>query len=480
MIAALTLFRFWAAANIGLTPDETYYWLWSRAPAAGYYDHPPMVAWWIWASTSLFGDSAFGVRALSVAAAAITSYALFATGRNLGLGTAISARGAIWFNATILIGAGAILITPDAPSVLFWALAVWVLSDIRRTGDGWLWLLAGLFAGLGCLSKYTDMFLGAGIILWLALDRDARRWFLSPWPWAGAAVAIVTFLPVLLWNAENKWMSFEKQFGRISADSIQPRYVAEFIGSQAGLLNPLVAVFAAIGAWLAVRAVFRRRQGGASGALVFLIALCAPLAAYMLVHSLHARVQGNWLAPIYGGLALLAVVAAFRTTAPLLVGLARLAAPAGIAASVLALLFLMTPLPTPFGQQTPAERFVGWRDLAAELETTMRENGATWIATGDYGLTGELAYYGPGTEAVHQIDERRRYLFDTVAKDATSGPALLVLPADRARPERFEACFDVLTPLPAVERLGPDGPVATYAVWLATGARNDILRRGCR
>jgi 4-amino-4-deoxy-L-arabinose transferase-like glycosyltransferase len=438
-----------------------------------------MVAWWIWASTSLFGDGTFGVRALSVVGAAIASYALFATGRNIGLGVATSARGAIWFNATILIGAGAILMTPDAPSVMFWALTVWVVSDIRRTGEGWLWLLAGLFAGLGCLSKYTDMFLGIGIVLWLALDRDARRWFLSPWPWAGAVVAIVTFLPVVLWNAENKWMSFEKQFGRIPADSIQPGYVAEFIASQAGLLNPLIAIFVAIGAWLAVRSVFRRRQGD-DGALVFLITLCAPLVAYMLVHSLHARVQGNWLAPIYGGLALLAVIAACRMTSPLLVGLARLAAPAGIAASVLALLFLMAPLPTPFGQQTPAERFVGWQGLAAELETMMEENGATWIATGDYGVTGELAYYGPGTEAVHQIDERRRYLFDTVAKDATSGPALLVLPADRARPERFAPCFDTLAPLPAVERQGPDGPVATYAVWLATGARNDILRRGCR
>src|SRR5690606_28231012 len=108
----------------------SYYWLWSRVPSAGYLDHPPMVAWWIWASTALFGDTEFGIRAISVIAIAIVSYAVFETGRNLGLGRGLSARGAMWLNATILLGVGAVLITPDSPSVLFWALAVWVIADI--------------------------------------------------------------------------------------------------------------------------------------------------------------------------------------------------------------------------------------------------------------------------------------------------------------------------------------------------------------
>ncbi len=34
----------------------------------------------------------------------------------------------------------------------------------------------------------------------------------------------------------------------------------------------------------------------------------------------------------------------------------------------------------------------------------MASSGAGWIATADYGLTGELAFYGPGTELVQQVD----------------------------------------------------------------------------
>ena len=479
IIAALTAFRFWASAQIGLAPDEAYYWLWSRVPTAGYFDHPPMVAWWIWASTSVFGDTAFGVRVLSVVACAITSYAVFATARNLGLGGGISARGALWFNATILIGVGAILMSPDSPSVMFWALAVWVLADIRRTGTGWLWLLVGLFAGLGCLSKYTNLFLGVGVLLWLLVERDARRWFLSPWTWAGGIVAVLVFLPVLLWNADHDWMSFGKQFSRISAEGIRLRYVGEFLASQIALLNPLIAVFVGLGVWLGLRAL-ARRGGHERGAALFLLALSAPLVVYMFVHSFHARVQGNWLAPAYAALVLLGAVAAAAASARLLDGLARAAAPVGIVVSILALGFFMSPLLTPFSLRSPAERFVGWSDLADRVERLRQESGAGWIATGDYVLTGELAFYGPGPELVQQVDERERYLFDSVDARIIQAPALLVLPKGRGAIHKLRRCFELVEPIADLDRIGPDGPVATYRAWLARGARADVLTNGCR
>ena len=479
IIAALIAFRFWASAQIGLAPDEAYYWLWSRVPSAGYFDHPPMVAWWIWASTALFGDTAFGVRTLSVISSAVTSYAVLMTASNLGVAERVSARAALWFNATILVGVGAILISPDSPSVMFWALAVWVLADIRRTGTGWLWLLVGLFAGLGCLSKYTNLFFGVGVLLWFLVERDARRWLVSPWTWAGGIVALLVFLPVVAWNAGHDWVSFGKQFGRISAEGIQLPYVGEFLASQVGLLNPLIAVFAGLGVWLGLRAIVRR-SSDQRGALIFLLALSAPLLIYMLVHSFHARVQGNWLAPLYPALVLLAAIAAANVSSRPLGGLAKAAAPVGIAVSVLALGFFMSPLPTPFSLRTPAERFVGWRDLAEKVERLRQESGANWIATGDYVLTGELAFYGPGPERVRQVDERERYLFETADGSIIGTPAILVLPKGRGAIHKFRRCFDSLEWIADLDRVGPDGPVATYRAWLANDAHADILTRGCR
>jgi len=120
-----------------------------------------MIAWWIWLSTRMLGDSALGIRALPVLSALVTSIAVYGIARQLwDRSTAL--RAALWFNATILIGIGAILSTPDAPSTTFWVLAVWALSAIFRTQRSWLWILVGLFAGLGYVSKYTNLFFGLG------------------------------------------------------------------------------------------------------------------------------------------------------------------------------------------------------------------------------------------------------------------------------------------------------------------------------
>ena len=39
--------NFWQAAQLELFNDEAYYWMCSRFPDWGYFDHPPMVAWWV-------------------------------------------------------------------------------------------------------------------------------------------------------------------------------------------------------------------------------------------------------------------------------------------------------------------------------------------------------------------------------------------------------------------------------------------------
>jgi 4-amino-4-deoxy-L-arabinose transferase-like glycosyltransferase len=62
LIALLLLLRAVMAAQLPLSADEAYYWLWSLHPAAGYFDHPPMIAWLIRAGTTLFGATPLGVR----------------------------------------------------------------------------------------------------------------------------------------------------------------------------------------------------------------------------------------------------------------------------------------------------------------------------------------------------------------------------------------------------------------------------------
>src|SRR3979490_3343930 len=89
-LAALTFIRLWVAAVTPLAPDEAYYWIWSRALAAGYVDHPPMGGLWIRAGTALAGADPIGIRLFGPLSAALGSMLLYDAaerlfpGRNVG------------------------------------------------------------------------------------------------------------------------------------------------------------------------------------------------------------------------------------------------------------------------------------------------------------------------------------------------------------------------------------------------------------
>ena len=80
-IGILIALRFVAGAVLPLSADEAYYWLWSKHLAAGYYDHPPAIAFLIRAGVTLFGDTSFGVRFCASAAVDCCQLVCVACGR---------------------------------------------------------------------------------------------------------------------------------------------------------------------------------------------------------------------------------------------------------------------------------------------------------------------------------------------------------------------------------------------------------------
>lgn len=442
---ALAVCHLLVAVRAELHPTEAYYWLWSRYPAISYYDHPPMVAWWIWAGTQIFGTTTLGIRIASILSVLATSATLYATGRIL-FDPAVAARAALWFNVTLLAAVGGFVATPDAPSTFFWALSFLCLAMLFKTGRGAWWLGVGLSAGLGAISKYTDLFLGLGIVLALVIDRDLRRWFASPWLWAGGALALIAFSPVLLWNHEHGWASFGFQFGRLAGAGFAPSHLADYVGGQVALLNPFIAVFVvlAVALWLAGPPVRCRREIGLS------LATIAPLILYMLIHATHDRVDGAWLAPAYPAAALSAAAAAqsyegSRAWCGLLRFMRRAAAPVGIAAVLGVFWFLYFPDAKIPGQPGPLSSFSGWSRLAGDADAMRRQAGAAWIATDSYRTAAVLSFYlrDSGVPVV-QVNERIRYVF-APAPDASllKEPALLLLRSSLTEPTDYSRCFAV-------------------------------------
>ena len=62
VVAYIVAFKIASMGPINLIPEEAYYWNYAQHLDLSYLDHPPMVAWLIWISTSLFGKSEFSVR----------------------------------------------------------------------------------------------------------------------------------------------------------------------------------------------------------------------------------------------------------------------------------------------------------------------------------------------------------------------------------------------------------------------------------
>lgn len=476
LVAVLTVVRFGAAGYAGLLWDEPYYWMWSRHLSAGYYDHPPMVAYWIWAGTGILGDGPLGIRLLFVLNTAATSFVVYGIGRAL-FTERIAWLGVLWTNVTPLLGIAGMMATPDGPSVLFWTLTIFAFAMVVRTGRGVWWLAVGVLAGLGVMSKYTNLFLGPGILLALILDRRLRRWLASPWLWGGGVLAALVFLPVIVWNAGHDWMSFRFQFGRVGETRFTPVYLLTLLAVQPAIFNPLAVVFVVrgVGVWFKQTEPFARPIG-------LLVATTLPAAAFIAFQATHGEVLQHWLAPIFPTLALVAVVVASTLADDahwVLRAIRADVVPLGLVAMLVVFVYATTPLDRYFPGKDPIDSMRGWPAYAAEVEALREKSGATWIATVGYEATAELTYELRDEAVVAPVTERARYAY-APPPDASLAvaPALLVMHNSRDY-ERLARCFARLTEVGAATRYGAVKAIDTSRVYLAEGARPDIFTVGC-
>ena len=452
--------RFVVAAATPLAPDEAYYWVWSRVLQPGYLDAPPMVACWIRLGTLLAGPSLLGVRLLGPAAAALGSFLLYRAGTDLfpdRTGAGLVAAGLL--NATLLFGAGSVIMTPDTPLLFFWGLGLFALARVLATGKGRWWLLAGLAGGFALDSKYTGLLFFVAVGLWLVWSRAGRPWLRRPEPWLGLGLALLLFVPVLTWNALHHWVSFAKQGGRVGtwrpAEALH--FQAELWAGQIGLFTPLVFLLVAVGSW---RLAARAWRGGAPAAeLVSLLTLLP--AALFIEHAFGGRVQGNWPAILYPS----AVLAGAALTGRPWGDLRAPAMALGLAITGLVYLqALAAPFPLPPRLDPSLRQLGGWNALAAEVGAVGRRERAGFVAARNYGAAAELAFLGRGPSTVVGAAPRWRFFRLPPAAPVIAGQAgLLLRRAGRRGPD--PSLWQVLAPPLRLVRARRGVPAETYLLY---------------
>ena len=82
---------------------------------------------------------------------------------------------------------------------LAWVAVAYFVARLCRSGDPRWWLGIGAAIGFGMLSKYSIPFLVAGLAVGF-FTSALRRQLGSKWLWLGVALALLLFLPNLLWQ----------------------------------------------------------------------------------------------------------------------------------------------------------------------------------------------------------------------------------------------------------------------------------------
>jgi 4-amino-4-deoxy-L-arabinose transferase-like glycosyltransferase len=367
-------------------------------------------------------------------------------------------------------------VSPDVALIPFAVAMLWALVRLHENADGRWWLAAGLFAGLALLSKFTAVMLAPAVLAFMVVPDWRRRWLTSPYPWLAVLIAVVVFLPVLIWNAQHDWASFRFQVVRaVATHEFSLRTVGEFIGLQFGLVGfillPVVLSGVALTAW-------RGYRRGDPVAILLSTCVIVPF-GYFFWKSLTLRVGDTW--PMFlwpAGFAAVAInIALLRREAwpAWMINSTVRWANAGVVSGivfVVLVFFYYVAIPWNFiGRSDPIGGEAGYAQVAERAQAELEKTGATWIATTDYRTYSMMRWYFNGRVPVVQINERGRFMgFRDPGMDLIKGHTGLYVAREPDNANQiWAATTAVRTPLERVDRSWRGIVMDTYALEKLTG-----------
>ncbi len=304
LIAAGTLLRLVLAGAIGLGVDETYAASVARSLSLSYFDHPPLHFWLIWLTAHVTGSEApLVLRLPFIVLFAGTTWLMFRLGERLfGAWAGVWAAAALNLSAVFGLSTGSWLL-PDGPLMFCLLAAVHPLISLlfeEPHKPVLSWLQAGVWLGLGLLSKYHAIFLVCGLGLFLLTSPRCRRLFFAPGPYLAVLVAAIIFAPVVIWNAEYGWVSFLFQGSRGMFSGFFPGRALANIAGQALWVLPWIWLPLV---WAFADAFFRgpSAQTGSVQQRRWLLCCLAvgPIVLFTLAAAWGAQGLFHWQAPGY-------------------------------------------------------------------------------------------------------------------------------------------------------------------------------------
>jgi Dolichyl-phosphate-mannose-protein mannosyltransferase len=264
------------AASTELIADEAYYWVYSRFPAWGYFDHPPMIAFLIKSGYAIFHNE-LGVRLIC---ALLSMFTILIT-------ESLTERKNPFLFYTIVLSIGVLqiagfLAVPDTPLLFFTALFFYTYRSFIKNTNWKNTLLLALAISLLFYTKYHGLLIV--LFTFLSNIKLFTRWQ----TWLAGFLVLILYAPHLSWQWDHDWVSFRYHLFESNVSAYKFSYTTDYLLGQILLTGPLAGFI------LLPAAFIYKVKNQTEKALKFTL-----IGVYLifLISSFRGKVELNWTMP---------------------------------------------------------------------------------------------------------------------------------------------------------------------------------------
>jgi 4-amino-4-deoxy-L-arabinose transferase-like glycosyltransferase len=179
----------------------------------GFVAYPPLTPAIGRLALMLFGVSTLGARVVPILALALVVVISGLMAQELGGSRRAQILTALAVAVIPIVTIQTCVLQYVSFDYLWGVLLTYFVIRLLNTDNAHWWIAIGAAIGLGMMTKYTMAFFVAGLVGALLVtgifQKSARRYLLSPWLWAGAAISVLIFLPNLIWQIQHHFISLD-------------------------------------------------------------------------------------------------------------------------------------------------------------------------------------------------------------------------------------------------------------------------------
>ena len=405
LLTVVVIIKCIAACTLQLHYNEAYYISYAQYPELSQFDHPPVVGFLILLTTGFLRYmNEFFIRLSPIVLGTASIYLIYLITKKLvneRAGIIAAYMSAANFYVLVMCG---LFILPDTPLLFFTLLSFnffinYIFGDPKDAKKRDIFF-SFLFLGLAIYSKYSGVYLGLGILLYIIFFN--RKWFIRPHLYIASVLPLIFIGLIVLWNYNNSFTTYNFHSNRVDLipNHIEMKFFFRQLTAQFGLTNPLVFLSIIAGIIYYFKNKFMSKNS------FWISIFCGvPLSVTVLYLSLDEGTNAHWAGLAY--VMMTVIGAAFldkilkNLKAPVIITYIILAAmlyPSG----VIKLNFYTPDLGkkkkdiTEFGKRDWRNIFYGWKDVAKAYEGFIESNPEYKeypLVSYNYRNTSELNYY---------------------------------------------------------------------------------------